>query len=327
MAYCTVSDLLAFVPSLRAGGSTEATTSYLSMLTETDAARITSVLRYKGFWSASFDLFQSRLLRFLNCLASAQTLVFVRGNEVDPAYLSIVRQNQGFLAWMLDTLLHGYLDVPFLGHDYTLPLDYTRPSFYTTTFSGIGVSTISITNNYNDTVDAQFTVQILSPTTFQWRRDTNPYSSPVTITGSSQALSDGIAIQLPLAGHVAGDTWIINISVTATVFDLQALYPVLFDDVGVDTSMLNLYLDSATVFVKGLASYLGYRLHDLNDEEALNFGQIIIAVAGALTGMAVDIVTQQGQTTYATLDLINQARTECRQLLQGAYNELHRKVI
>lgn len=58
----------------------------------------------------------------------------------------------------------------------------------------------------------KLTIQEELPDTFVWQKDRGTASAPTAITGSAQALSDGVEIQfINTTGHALGDTWSITV--------------------------------------------------------------------------------------------------------------------
>lgn len=326
MAFCTVADLLLFLPTLRLGGSTEATSAQLTHMIENTAADIQTVTNRLGYDTTTLDTCQAQLLRLVNCIGSAQALILSRGNEVDLAYIALLKRQMRLFEYPMKALKSNALDVAFLGIDYTLPLDVTRPSFATIAFTGSGTGTLTVTNSYNGTVSATFDVEIVTPTTFRWRKDGGAFSLPITITGTTQALSDSVSVTLSTMGHMALDTWTIDITVTSDAQDVQSIFPVLFDDIGVSVTPLDFYLDLAAAFVKTLAANRGYRLTDLNQDEAYSFGRCVTTFAAAITAIVIDCVTRQGRISDTTDYVVADAIATLDSLRYGRYDDLHRTI-
>lgn len=69
--------------------------------------------------------------------------------------------------------------------------------------------TIRFSNFFGHTVGDTFTLDIYGQNdTFQWHKNGGTLSSPTIITGSSQALSDGVTVTFSYtSGHTVGDSW------------------------------------------------------------------------------------------------------------------------
>lgn len=81
-------------------------------------------------------------------------------------------------------------------------------------FNGAGLDDASSGGTYGGSLKAEFRVKIDgvgAPNTFSWQKDNGAITAGVSITGGSQALSDGVTVTFAATtGHTLGDFWIID---------------------------------------------------------------------------------------------------------------------
>lgn len=92
-------------------------------------------------------------------------------------------------------------------------------------FTGTGLDDLSVSGVYSGSASTTYIIEIdgTVPDTFQWSDDNGAtWTTGVTITGSSQLLSNGVSITFAaITGHTLGDIW--TITVTADLLTLTAV--------------------------------------------------------------------------------------------------------
>jgi len=78
-----------------------------------------------------------------------------------------------------------------------------------TSFVGSGLDDATFTGTYTGTASVSFTVAVTATGTFKWKKNDGNYTTGVAMTGSAQALSDGISVTFAATtGHTIGDYWV-----------------------------------------------------------------------------------------------------------------------
>lgn len=82
----------------------------------------------------------------------------------------------------------------------------TSSQQYGTTFTGAGLDDATFSGTYTGTDAVSFTVVVTATGTFKWKKNDGAYTTGVAMTGSAQALSDGISVTWgATTGHTIGD--------------------------------------------------------------------------------------------------------------------------
>ncbi len=89
--------------------------------------------------------------------------------------------------------------------------------------SGVsGLEDLTPSGNYTGNEPATFTIKITStgsPNNFQWKKNNGAFSANTPITGSVQALSDGVSITFgATTGHTLNDQWVVTVNPNTTDF-------------------------------------------------------------------------------------------------------------
>jgi len=86
----------------------------------------------------------------------------------------------------------------------------------------------TFSGTYTGAPDAMFTVEIDAegtPDTFKWKKDEGAFTTGVSITGSAQALSDGVSITFAATtGHTLGDVWTTDTGSVIYEFKMEMPY-------------------------------------------------------------------------------------------------------
>lgn len=89
-------------------------------------------------------------------------------------------------------------------------LNYVKP----VVFTGAGLNDATSGGTYASSTSATFTVIIDAtgtPDTFKWKKDSGSFTTGVAITGSAQALSNGVTITFAATtGHTLNNQWVIS---------------------------------------------------------------------------------------------------------------------
>ncbi|MEW6734529.1 MAG: hypothetical protein AB1489_24605 [Acidobacteriota bacterium] len=90
----------------------------------------------------------------------------------------------------------------------------TLPAFTEDNSGVTGTEDLTPGGTYTGTEPANYTVKITgtgTPNQFQWKKDNGTFSASANITGSAQALSDGVTITFgSTTGHTLNDQWVIT---------------------------------------------------------------------------------------------------------------------
>ena len=97
---------------------------------------------------------------------------------------------------------------------------------------GSGLNDITSGGTFTSEPDAVFTIEITatgSPNTIKWKKDSGSYTTGVSITGSAQALSNGVTVTFAATtGHTLGNAWTVDTGHVA--FEFEAEWPFLDAD-------------------------------------------------------------------------------------------------
>lgn len=328
-AYCSAQDGLDYVAGLR----TNSNDSSINLEEiESEGEEKADDIREKVVGRFGYEPIgdtQLAILKNLNGVLLAQNLMDYCANTVDAKLLGIVKQQKDFtdndykLA-KVDRFFRAF-NPETVGYPEGIPL--IRPTHRAIQFTGIGQNTLLSSGNYTGKDGCVFTVEILSNTTFKWKKDTGSFSSPITITLSPQTLSDGVSIEIANGSHSEGDAWLITITSFASIATLKAAVPTWEPDEkqNLSTESANAWLDQSTAIVYALAvthysqgdrtNHLG----NLTKPQARKYGRLITLRVAAFLLQAKAFVSARSQADVAALAIMNEYLKMRDELLRGQW--------
>ncbi|MFY9223203.1 MAG: hypothetical protein WAQ98_11055 [Blastocatellia bacterium] len=336
-SFATPLEVAPYIGQLSLDSSNDVSTANTQFLLDKVSDEIRNLLAYRGLASTGVIASENyipqdnattgaigKILKGLACELVVPKLVTRRLTAIEPAAIGVYKRQLKFFQRKLALLDSGDLDLAWLDQ----PIPSVRPSARTTVFTGSGLNDFTSSGDYTGKDGDIYTVIIdgtSSPNTFKWQKNSGAFTSGVAITGTNQALSDGVSIKFnAITGHTLNDQWATTVTVYGKGSDVQGYIPSFeLSSASVPTKAhLDDWIDREAPVLYAIATNFGYSTSNLNHVEAKMYGTTIAEVVACYVLQCLSFKNNFGLVNLALSDQIQEANNSIEKWLTGSFNDI-----